>query len=121
MINKDSFFIPLVYNKPTRKETAESAVDNYFYLGGKIAQVDDKRVYVTLIDPPGKTAWGLNLIKVISYLTLIIPLGFLIAKTAIRSSKKLILPTTDLPMLEDAKIDTPPVEKTHHTPSNFRK
>lgn len=73
-----------------------------------------------MIDPPGKTAWGLNLIKVISYLTLIIPLGFLIAKTAIRSSKKLILPT-DKPKPEDASIDTPPVEKTHHTPSNFRK
>ena len=75
MINKDSFFIPLVYDKPSPKEAAESAVDNYFYLGGKIAEVDDTRTYVTLIDPPpDKTGrdkaktWGLNLIKIIFFL-----------------------------------------------------
>ena len=82
-----NFFTPVTYgNQPkTCSQSAREFVDNYFYLRGKKATVIDAQ------DPASKvvllqktTPCLLTCLKVITYLTLIIPLLFLITKAFLR-------------------------------------
>jgi|GEM_PF-3413219 len=116
MVNKLNFFTPVYHENPTPSERVESVIDNYFYLGGKIATVQktqDGAEVVFLNNPihteKSKTT-GLNIFKLLSYCTIIVPLGFLIAKLVVRCPKHYQVdldysnPQTNEPFKSDSKI-----------------
>ena len=86
-----AFFTPVNFGGDQPKSSTESlieSVENYFYLGGKKAYVipgeinQNSKGVVLLQDSPALLA---VVLKVISYLTVIIPVVMLIAKAIVRS------------------------------------
>ncbi len=88
---KIDFFTPIHFKNPTTvKQHIQEAVDDYFYLSGKSVQVI-KSNKTAIIEEPEKitaTQVGIAAIKILSYITLIIPLIMLAAKAALRPSLK---------------------------------
>ncbi len=88
-----NFFTPVVYNKETNGTVSTidfitSKVDDYFYLGGKKAYViqgktKDGKEKVFLFK--GNPSFLATAIKIASYLTILIPLIFLLFKAVLRS------------------------------------
>lgn len=89
-----SFFTPIQFEGPkTFKQHIQEGVENYFYLGGKSAYVipgkiigNCQRVAIRDIDQNKIKQVIIGVIKIISYMTVIIPLVMLAAKAAFRSS-----------------------------------
>ncbi|MBS4166975.1 MULTISPECIES: DUF648 domain-containing protein [unclassified Neochlamydia] len=102
-MSKLSFFTPITY-QTSPKSTALfllEKVDNYFYLGGKKAQVIQGRTKTgqeKVILSETRSSVLARVGRFLSYFTIIIPLIMLIAKTALRSqhSFKLIDPKQKL-------------------------
>ncbi|HEV3270404.1 MAG TPA: hypothetical protein VGZ69_07165 [Candidatus Rhabdochlamydia sp.] len=94
-INLD-FFIPVRFEEPkTFKQHIQEGIDDYFYLGGRSAfvisrEISDDTLEVIIQDQYRSRIKQviLGAIKIISYITVIIPLLMLIAKTSFRSTHK---------------------------------
>ncbi|PWU16260.1 MAG: hypothetical protein C5B45_00875 [Chlamydiae bacterium] len=86
------FFIPVRFEKPkTFKQYVQEGVDGYFYLGGKSVFVisgeilhGSQAIRIKDQDQSRVKQVVLNAIKIISYMTVIIPLLMLIAKASFR-------------------------------------
>jgi hypothetical protein len=85
-MEKLSFFIPVRFD--TEPKTLSQSLlelgDQYFFLGGKQAHVISDDV-VTLESEKSSPCW-LTALKILSYFTLIIPIGILLAKICLRSA-----------------------------------
>jgi len=83
------FFTPVKYGNQATSlgQKLTEFVDDYFYLGGRIAQVTKSNQIGSepVVLKVGKTVWWKTALKVISYTTLIVPMNMLIAKAALRS------------------------------------
>ena len=89
-----SFFTAVTY-RGQAKSTAQSLlekVDDYFYLGGKKAQVigrmQEGKQCVVLSDSGCSQSLAITVLKVISYFTIIIPVILLIAKAILRATHR---------------------------------
>lgn len=82
------FFTPIIYDTktPTASQSFHSAVDHYFYFGGKKAYLIPGTSTATLQNE--KSPFWLTLLKVISYLTFILPFFMLALKARLRSGVK---------------------------------
>ena len=94
MINNINFFTPIRYVGPkTFKQHIQEGVEDYFYLGGKTAYViprkivgNSQEVIIKNKDQNKIKQVILGAIKIISYMTLVIPVIMLVAKAAFRST-----------------------------------
>jgi len=86
-----SFFTPVEYGNQVTSfgERLTEAVDGYFYLGGRVAVIipgmvrnGSQEVSIQNND----TVWWKTALKVLSYMTVILPVILLIAKAVLRSS-----------------------------------
>jgi hypothetical protein len=102
MSNNINFFTAVKYGQtPTYKESLIETVDNYFYLGGKkalVIQGKTEQGHENTILTDTNSSLLARVVKVFSYLTIILPLIMLIAKIALRSTHtfKLTDPKKDL-------------------------
>jgi len=87
------FFTAVEYG-PEAKDYTQSIlekVDNYFYLGGKKACIVQEKTKngqekALLSDTTSSLSLVASFVKVLSYFTVVIPLGMLLAKTILRST-----------------------------------
>lgn len=85
-----SFFTPVKYNNQLTScsKLATELVDDYFYLGGRIAVVlpgNEKNGSEEISFQNGQTSCFLTALKIVSYFTVVIPVIMLVAKALLRS------------------------------------
>jgi len=95
-VNKVKFFMPVRYEEPkTFKQHIQEGIEDYFYLGGKSAYVipgkivdNSQEVAIKHKDQSKIKQVILGAIKIISYMTVVIPLVMLAAKVVFRAIHK---------------------------------
>ncbi len=90
-MNKISFFTPLSFQAGlvSKRSKHLERIDNYFFLKGKRACViNPSQAELEVVLTNSKSHFLLRVVKVISYLTVFIPLAMLVTKAALRSKYK---------------------------------
>lgn len=84
-MSRINFFTPVEYQQPsTWMQKLEGAVDSYFYLGGRSVRISPNGNEAHLVE--SKTSTWRTTLKIISYMTLILPTLALTIKFAFRCS-----------------------------------
>jgi hypothetical protein len=98
---KVDFTTPILFDPPaTLSESLNNFVEGYFFIGGRQARVVDVKNSIVCLENKS-TPLAITVLKIISYLTVILPLFVLIAKVVIRSKSDYTIGLKN-PVLPDA-------------------
>lgn len=91
METRINFFTPIQYtgNKKTFTQCVQEGIEDYFYLRGQVCVINTDRRSTCLEQNTSRHNVILGAIKIISYVTVIIPLIMLIAKAIYRATVRL--------------------------------
>lgn len=103
METRINFFTPIQYtgNKKTFTQCVQEGIEDYFYLRGQVCVINTDRRSTCLEQNTSRHNVILGAIKIISYVTVIIPLIMLIAKAIYRATVRLAKVETTLKKEEE--------------------